>query len=43
MRRMVAEIIVSNLEQLGLQYPQVGAEKMADFEKMRKLLGEGKK
>jgi PPK2 family polyphosphate:nucleotide phosphotransferase len=43
MRRSVAEIIISNLEQLDLKYPQVEPEKLADFEKMRKLLGEGKK
>ena len=42
MRRSVAEIIVSNLEQLNLNYPQVGAEKLAEFEKMRKFLeGDG--
>jgi PPK2 family polyphosphate:nucleotide phosphotransferase len=41
MRRSVAEIIVSNLEQLDLQYPQVDREKLADFEKMRKLLEGG--
>ncbi len=42
MRRSVADIIVRNLEKLDLKYPQVGSEKLADFDKMRKFLEEGK-
>jgi PPK2 family polyphosphate:nucleotide phosphotransferase len=40
MRRIVTEIIVDNLQQLDLNYPQVGEEKLTNFEKMRTLLEE---
>lgn len=38
MRRVVAEIVTENMKRLSLSYPKVGAEEMARFEEMRRLL-----
>ncbi len=38
MRYTVARIIVQNLRRLPLQYPQIGPDKVAEFERMRERL-----
>lgn len=41
MRMRVAEIVVEQLERLGLRYPEVRAEDAARFDEMRGLLSDG--